>query len=554
MHTSKSHLFLPAAIAATLVSISTSAVAVGPNVDSGSLLNQSEQEFKLPKSYNKAKPSLATPSESKASTGPTVFIKEFTFIGNSLLSPEILNGVVASYINRELTLTQIKEVADLVAGAYRNAGWTVRVYVPKQEILDGTVAIQVIESTFGGAVILGQGPQRVDSDQLVGMAESMLQKGQHVHSEDIDRALLLLDDLPGVSVAGNLVEGVHDGETNLAISAVDDQLVSGSASVDNQGALATGSNRLNLNLNVNSPLRLGDLVALNALKTEGTDYQRVGYTVPVGYSAWRAGVHASNLDYRVIADEFASLGALGTARTMGWDISYPILRTQLRNLNLAISYDNKKFENTSNGTTTSYGINVYNASLSASQIDNWYKGGSTNASIGLTSGEKSTDTCYSKLNLSLARLQSLSDMVSLYLAVSSQSSSRNLDSSEKLYLGGASGVRAYPASEAGGSEGNTVTLELRDRLQKDLTLTGFYDYGWIKVNHDNNVSSPADPASYYLQGYGLTLAWQASQSVDMKATIAQRIGNNPAANTTTGMDADGTRKITRIWLSTGIAF
>jgi len=68
------------------------------------------------------------------------------------------------------------------------------------------------------------------------------------------------------------------------------------------------------------------------------------------------------------------------------------------------------------------------------------------------------------------------------------------------------------------------------------------------------VASPANPNGYYLQGYGASLAWQATQAVDFKATVAQRIGSNAGANSTTGMDGDGTKKITRLWLSSGLAF
>ena len=114
-------------------------------------------------------------------------------------------------------------------------------------------------------------------------------------------------------------------------------------------------------------------------------------------------------------------------------------------------------------------------------------------------------------------------------------------------------MRAYPASEAGGSEGNTLTLELRQRLDNNITLTGFYDYGWVKANRDNSVASPVNPNGYNLQGYGVSVAWQATQVIDFKATLAQRAGNNPAAQAN-GTDGDGTKKITRVWLSTSIAF
>jgi hemolysin activation/secretion protein len=300
-------------------------------------------------------------------------------------------------------------------------------------------------------------------------------------------------------------------------------------------------------------LQVGDALALNGLKTQGSDYQRVSYTVPLGHQGWRAGLHASNLHYQVITPEFESLHANGTAFTRGWDISYPLVRTQTQNIYFALSYDDKKFDNASGSTLNNYGIKAYNTSLNLTQIDNWAGGGSTSAGITLTVGEKSTDTSYTKLNLSLSRLQSLTDSLSLYAAASAQGSNRNLDSSEKMYLGGATGVRAYPASEAGGSEGSTFTLELRQRLAYNFSVTGFYDYGRITPNHDNNITSPASPNGYDLHGYGFSLAWQPTQNVDMKATVAQRMGYNPAAQAN-GTDSDGTKKITRIWLSTGVAF
>jgi hemolysin activation/secretion protein len=528
--------------------------AATPNVDAGSLLSQTEKQLSSPpkkssKQRRKAAPPPVAPQPSEA----TVQVSGFQFVGNSLLSAGQLNSALTSFLNRPLTLAQLREATDAVAAQYREAGWTVRAFLPKQEISGGIVTLQIVEAVFGGASVQGTQPQRIDATRLVEMAEANLVKGKPLHASDIDRVLLLLDDLPGVNVAGNLVEGKRDGETELALTALDDALINGNISVDNQGARSTGSDRLYVSLNFNSPFGFGDGLALNGLKTQGTDYQRLSYTVPVGNYGLRAGLHASKLNYRVITDDFASLNPSGVASTRGWDISYPLLRSQLQNVNVALSYDDKNFDNTSNSTTTSYAIKVYNASLSASQIDSWGGGGATNGNITLSAGEKNTESVYTKLSLSLSRLQSLNESLSFYAAANAQASNRNLDSSEKMYLGGSTGVRAFPASEAGGSEGKTLTLELRQRLDNNINLTGFYDYGRIKVNHDNSIASPANPNDYVLQGYGISVAWQAAQGLEFKATLAQRLGVNPAAQAS-GNDGDGTKKMTRVWLSTGISF
>jgi hemolysin activation/secretion protein len=142
--------------------------------------------------------------------------------------------------------------------------------------------------------------------------------------------------------------------------------------------------------------------------------------------------------------------------------------------------------------------------------------------------------------------------------VSAQAASKNLDSSERLYLGGATGVRAFPASEAGGAAGHTLTLELRQRLDNAFTLTGFYDYGRITVNKHNANASDGSAISavnaYDLQGYGASLAWMDGKGIELKATMSKRNADNPAADVTTGMDGDKTKKITRLWLSVGISF
>lgn len=535
--------------------VSTTINAAGPGVDAGSLLHQNEKELNLKKAIPPAlQPGPSKPGTKAPADEATVQVSGFKFVGNTLLSAEVLSKALAEFTNRPLTLARLRAAADVVVNTYRTAGWTVHAYLPRQEIQDGIVTIKIIEANFGGAELQGPSPQRMNAQSLIKMVEANLSKGRPLHADQIDRTILLLDDLPGISVTGNLVAGAQDGETNLALTVADEALFSGNLTADNQGSRTTGPERISINLSVNSPAHLGDALIINALKSQGSDYERLSYSIPLGYIGWRVGLHASNLSYRVITDEFASLDPHGSATTAGWDITYPLMRTQTQNIYFAFSYDDKSFENTSNKITNSYGVKAYTASLNANRIDSWGGGGGTNAGLSVTSGNNSsTDTHYAKINLNLSRLQSITNDLSLYGALGTQITNANLDSSEKMYLGGISGIRSYPSSEAGGSEGSIATLELRKKLDHNLTLSGFYDYGWIKVNHNNSVTSPSNPNDLTLKGYGLSIAWQASPGTDIKFTVAQRVGENPGA-LSSGADSDGTKKITRIWLSTGFTF
>ena len=537
----------------TMLSASGMAVHAQVNIDAGSILRQTERDLVAPLPVPGVKPRPSGPQRQVTPSDATVQVRGFELRGNTLLSTEQLLTALTPFTDRVMSLNQLKEAADAVTITYREAGWMVRAYLPQQEIKDGIVTIQIVEAMFGAVFLPGAQPLRIEATRLVRMAQGQFETGKPLNARRLDRVLLLLDDLPGVGVTGHLVPGQRDGETDLVLAATDDKLLTGSTSVDNQGSLRTGADRLSVNLAVNSPARMGDALAINAMKTQGVDYQRLGYTVPAGGDGWRWGVHMSNLNYRVISDEFASLNPNGAATTVGLDISYPLLRTLVQNINLAFSYDDKRFDNTVNGVTTSYGIKVYNATLGWQQMDGWGGGGTSSASTVLTTGQKTNDASYTKLNLSLGRLQKLRPNLSLHVSATAQASNVNLDSSEKIYLGGATSVRAYPTGEAGGSMGHTLSLELRQRFDSNITLAAFYDHGRVQANADNNLSAPASPAAWYLQGAGLSLGWQSPQGVDIKASLAQRLGDNPAAQSN-GSDNDGTLRLNRAWLVASVAF
>ncbi|MBX9961420.1 MAG: hypothetical protein K2Y35_00080 [Burkholderiales bacterium] len=92
-----------------------------------------------------------------------------------------------------------------------------------------------------------------------------------------------------------------------------------------------------------------------------------------------------------------------------------------------------------------------------------------------------TEGRFNRVNLDVARLQSITGGLSGYVRLSLQHASKNLDSSEGFGLGGPTGVRAYPVGEAYGDAGHFIQLELRQALG-NWEPFAFYDAGEIKVN------------------------------------------------------------------------
>ncbi len=536
--------------------------------DAGTLQQQIERERQqklLPRRVAPDKP--AAPEAMKPST-VAVTVKQFRFAGNTLLKSEELAAAVAGYLNRPLDFAQLQAAAAAVAAAYRQAGWVVRAYLPAQEIAEGILTIQIVEAVFGGARLEGTEASRVGSAQVLDLIQARQKTGEPLNADAIDRALLVADDLPGVSVAGVLAEGARPGETALLVKLADEPLLAGEASTDNTGARSTGRARLSANLILNSPFGRGDLMSANLAHTEGSDYLRLAGSLPVGAEGWRLGASASQLRYRLVAPEFVALGARGTADTAGLDASYPLIRSRLANLYFNANLDRKRYDNESSGATTSrYQSEALSLGLSGNLYDALGGGGANGASLSLVNGKLNlggspnqaadatttrTEGRFTKIRGSLSRQQVLTNDVSLFAAFSGQRAGKNLDSSEKFFLGGASGVRAYPSSEAGGAEGELLNVELRWRAMEGVTLTAFHDRGRVRVNKDNSLAAAA-PNLITLKGHGLAASWQTPWGVQLKATWARREGSNPNP-TSAGLDQDGSLIRDRLWVTASLPF
>jgi hemolysin activation/secretion protein len=540
--------------------------------DAGSLLQQIERDRQsAPKRL--IRPDAPVAPEMKAQPGLAVTVTQFKLLGNTLLGEEPLQAALATFLNRPLGFADLQLAAAAVAERYRQAGWVVRAYLPKQEIEGSSVIIQIIEGRFGAALIDGEAPSHLPVARVLRYIQAIQQPGEAINADAIERAVMLLDDLPGISAASTFREGKEQGETDLVLKLVDTPAFVGNVESDNGGSRSTGAERASGNFYLESLASWGEQISLNLTKTQGSQYSRLALTAPMGYNGLRFGINTSHLAYNVVTPESAALDIRGTAQTTGLEASYPVLRARSANLNLLANLDHKAFDNwTNTGSTNSYTINVAMLSLNANAFDGLSGGGANSASLALLAGSvdltdsanqaadaasTQTEGRYHKWKLSLSRNQSISDALSLYTQYSMQGADRNLDSSEKLTLGGPSGVRAYPGGEGSGAEGKTFSLEVRLRLPEGLNLSAFYDWAQITAVNRINTSPSGNTLSELnamsLRGYGLSLSWVSSFGGQFKATWARRNGDNPSP-TSTGNDQDGSLRENRFWLSASLPF
>lgn len=540
-------------------------------IDAGALQQQIErnQVLRLPRLLA-PEPSPA-PRVQQAPGGPSVTLSRFMIRGNTLLPEAQLQAALTPFLGRPLSFSELEDAAAEVGQGFRAQGWTVRVFLPEQDIVQGTAIIEVVEATLGQVRSDGEVAPPSSLPALRQIIEASQAPGTFLNTARTDRGLLIANDISGVNVAGQVLEGEGQTQTDLLLKTLAKPGTEFNLSQDNTGSYGTGSNRLAALVNFNHFLQPGGVLSTQLAHTAGSQYARLGLSMPVGYEGWRWIVNSSKLNYQVVNLPKEVQGK-GNSDTYGAELSYPLVRARNRNLFLNLAVDEKKFKNYDplGLLASNYSSRVYSLGLQGNRETDWASlSGALSGNLTVYSGfldlrsspnqdtqAKDTNPAgnFSKLRWTITQEQPLSSSFSLYGSFSGQWAGKNLDSSEKFSLGGASGVRAYGSGEASGAIGRMLNLEMRWRWNPTLSFTGFYDIGSIRTNVSNSYPGAPELNVYGLRGRGLALNWLAMDALSFRAIWARRVGLNPKPNDVTGRDQDGSLIKNRIWLTVSAAF
>ena len=146
---------------------------------------------------------------------PRVLVTRFEVTGVSAFTPEQLRPLLADGEGRELTLTQIEGYAARITALYREHGYILaRAYVPAQEMRGGVVELDVLEGRVGKVDITGL--RHYNADYLRKYVEPRA-PSRIFEASDFERGLLLLNDLPGLSVKSTLKPGSERRQKRAAV-------------------------------------------------------------------------------------------------------------------------------------------------------------------------------------------------------------------------------------------------------------------------------------------------------------------------------------------------
>lgn len=351
--------------------------------------------------------------------------------------------------------------------------------------------------------------------------------------DSVDKTpLALLQEAPDVDVRSTLTLG----DTQSYTPALDPAPgLSGSYEFDAYGNRYTGEYRPGLTLNYGGLLGASDQLSVHSLGSSGDGhYHRVAYHLAAGPWETRLGILLADMSYRA-GKELEVLDAHGTVRTSSGFVVQPLIRTHEFNLLARVQYDKKRLNDDIDliSIRSQQQSRVLTYSLSGDSHDGLLGGGRNGFALSWSEGRSENDGLPITLNgytgsgrfriarASLMRLQHLSDRIDLFARAQGQWSHASLDDSEKLYLGGGYGVRAYPANEAPGDAGWLANLELRYALTRAWQVATFIDHGESRFNTPNWIQ---DQVRQKRSGAGVVARW-ASENWHLSLISAWKVGN-----------------------------
>lgn len=528
--------FLRLALTVMLPAMAASVMAEQPVPDAGRLLQQTTPPPSLPQ-REEPKIRIEEAPATGAPEGARIHVVRLRITGATLFPAAELHALIADGEGKELSLGDLHALAERLTRYYRNKGYLLaRAYLPAQEVKSGEVEIAVLEGNLG-EVSVGN-PAGLGGAALMPLAQ--LRPGEAPRDQALERNLLLLSDLPGVEVKSTLKPGATVGASDLLVDVTPGRRMTGSVDLDSFGDRFSGEYRLGSTINLNNPLWLGDQVTLRAMvSNQRMSYFRGSYQLPVNGQGTRLGIAVSDMHYH-LGKNLAPLDAKGNAQVGSLYAMHPFVRSRSFNLNGQLQYDHLRLEDRIDAAATVIDKTLNNLSAGFNGDFNDAIGGANNFSANYTSGDLKLDQIsraldavtartagnFSKGNVSWLRLQRLTDATSLYMSAMAQVASKNLDSSQKMSLGGAYGVRAYPQGEAPGDVGNLLTLEARYNLPVSLPsvwqLAAFMDRGHVTLNKD---AWTTGLNSRTLTDAGLGLNVAVAQDWFLKGSVAWKVGS-----------------------------
>ncbi|MBN8522017.1 MAG: ShlB/FhaC/HecB family hemolysin secretion/activation protein [Alphaproteobacteria bacterium] len=453
--------------------------------------------------------------------------------GAKIYTSEQLATVYQGQIGQEISLADLYQIANNITLKYRNDGYVLtQVVVPPQTIEGGIARLQVVEGFINNVTVESPAGEPESAMKLVREYASQIVKGEAANVKDLERNLLLINDLPGLS-ARSVISPSPDvpGGADIAIIVERDPF-EGLVSIDNYGSRYLGPVQLGAQGTLNSPFGLNDFLTGQLVVAPGKGYELgyVGaeYGLPVGSYGTILSALVSYTDTEP-GHDLRRFSVDGKSKYFSLKAEHPFIRSRENNLSGRLLFDVRNAESESLLSTTKDQIRAVRTGMKFDFLDRMLGAAVNTGDIEISKGvgilgasdERDAnlsralgDPQFTKATADLQRLQRVTDSVNILLGARGQVSSGPLLSSEEFSVGGINSGRGYDPSEIVGDEGVSGKVELQWNnpldsnfvAMKNYQVFSFYDVG--KVWNDDATTSSDKKLSLASAGAGVRMNFE----------------------------------------------
>lgn len=426
-------------------------------------------------------------------------LKSLVVDGATVFSNDVLLAPYQARIGQTVTLKDIYSIADEMGAKYRDGGYFLtRVEVPDQHITNGIVHIAVTEGYIGKVDVRDGTTNYVMRAYMKRITDE-----KPLTTKTLESALLSINDMPGMSYRA-VLSAMPDGEKGESLLSLLPQPKKPTASIgfDNYGSQFLGPHEITATVSGSvAPLNQTTVSGLTSMPTRELGFGTIHHAITIAPDlvlAAEAGVTRAHPGYSLSALDIDS-----TATDVNVSIQYQWLRQRLENLATSLMIEGRNVHSDIVDTPlTREHVRVARAKVSYDMMDAWKGsnvanftlsqgidglGSSKTGDIDLSRADAKPD--FTKMELSLSRLQSLTQDWSVLAQVDSQWADGPLYASEEFGYGGQNFGRAFDSSEITGDKGAEGAIELRYDGWRDLQPINiepytFYDYGFV-INNDS---------------------------------------------------------------------
>jgi hemolysin activation/secretion protein len=429
--------------------------------------------------------------------------------GVTVFTPEELRQLYANKVGTIVTLADVYGIAADLTRKYRNDGYILtQVVVPPQTIEGGNVRLQVVEGYIDSVQVQDSGDSARASSLIRAYASTVRTDGGALNVSQLERALLLINDLPGVTARGILSPSAkHLGAADLTII-VERKAYDALVAFDNYGSRYLGPEQLTLAGSLNSALGMNERITAQAVEAPDVHpmdpemlYTGIDYQQPIGNLGTVLEIMANQslTDPGFDLDQF---DVDGRSRYAGIRVMHPLIRSRGLNLAIRATFDMRNVTTSNNieedrrndriralrlgahfdmtDTFLGAGYNVIDLEISHG-LDVLGASDESNLNVSRPGAERD----FLKYEAEIQRLQKVYGKLNALFAVSGQYTDDPLYSSEEFGVGGVAYGRGYDPSEIIGDKGVAGKFELQWNSPWEISyidkyqLVGFYDAGHI---------------------------------------------------------------------------